>query len=203
MRQNNMKVIGITGGIGSGKSTVMNILEEKYGVKVILADAIGHKAMEKEAVTYKQMIEAFGEEILNESGEIDRLVLAPMLLSSPVLLEKQNSIVHPFVNNEIEKQLAWWREEGIALAAVESAILVEAGCSKMCDEIWFVTADKDIRIERLMKNRGYSKEKAESFIKRQKSDADYRKDCHAVIYNNGNMDEVTLALEKLMEKLLK
>lgn len=197
-----MKVIGITGGIGSGKSTVMNILESKYGAKLLVADKIGYETMIKGCDTYFKMVEEFGKGILTEAGEIDRQKLAAILMSDIAELEKQNRIVHPYVLDVIERKLNMWKNEGQRLAAVESAILVEAGCHAYCDEIWLVTAAKEKRIERLINSRGYTKQKAESFIMNQKSDDMYRKDCDRVIENNGDIENIYKQLDKSIEQLL-
>lgn len=193
-----MKVIGITGGIGSGKSTVMNIMAEKYGVKTVLADELGHKSMEKGSLTYQRMVEEFGEEILTNDGEIDRGILAGILYADEEKLKVQNSIVHPFVKNEIEKLLNEWEKSGEKIAAVESAILVEAGCHEQCDEIWLITADREIRIERLMSSRGYDRGKAETIISKQKTDEEYIKSSDRVIINNKDMKNLFSRLDEIL-----
>lgn len=197
-----MKVIGITGGIGSGKSTVMDILAKRHGVKLIIADSLGHKSMEKGCATYLRMIEEFGDDILSDTGEIDRRKLSGILFSDDIKLQAQNSIVHPYVRKEIEKQLDIWEKAGEKIAAVESAILVEAGCSDRCDEIWFVTAKTELRINRLTESRGYTEKTAREFISRQKSDEEYIKSCDRIIYNDGDIKNLYKQLEKSVEQLM-
>lgn len=197
-----MKVIGITGGIGSGKSTVMDILEKSYGVKLIVADRIGHKSMEKGCETYFKMIDEFGAQILSDDGEIDRRKLSDVLFSDEDNLRKQNSIVHPFVRNEIERRLSEWESSGESIAAIESAILVEAGCGTRCDEIWLITAELEVRIERLIRSRGYTRKMAENFICRQKSDEEYGKICDRIIFNDGDMEKLYKQLKKSIEQLM-
>lgn len=197
-----MKVIGITGGIGSGKSTVMDILGKTYGVKLIVADSLGHKSMEKGCETYFKMVGEFGAQILADDGEIDRRKLADVLFCDEANLRKQNSIVHPFVRNEIDIRLNEWEGSGERIAAIESAILAEAGCGERCDEIWLVTAEIEVRMERLIKSRGYTREMAENFICRQKSDEEYGKICDRIIYNNGDMEKLYKQLGKSIEHLM-
>ena len=100
-----MRIIGFTGGIGSGKSTVLKALKDMYDADIIMADELGHLAMEKGSKTYNCMVESFGERILNSEGEIDRGSLAKVLFSDEKMLEKQNSIVHPFVKEKIREML--------------------------------------------------------------------------------------------------
>ena len=195
-----MKVIGFTGSIGSGKSTVMHMLENEYGAVVILADTLGHLAMEKDSVTYKQMVSAFGAGILDKDGNIDRAVLADILMSDKEKLAAQNSIVHPFVINKIKEIIEESRAQKKALVCVESAILFEAGCDSFCDEVWLVTADPEIRIERLMRDRGYDRNKAQAFMNRQKTDAFYADKCSCIIYNNGDIENLSKQLQKHIEE---
>lgn len=197
-----MIVIGITGGIGSGKSTVMDILEKRYGVRLIAADSLGHKSMEKGCDTYREMVREFGVGILSDNGEIDKRRLSDILFSDEDMLQIQNGIVHPFVRNEIERQLNEWENSGERIAAVESAILVEAGCGGRCDEIWLVTAGTEVRVKRLTESRGYTREMAERIMRRQKSDGQYAENCDRIIYNDGNMKNLYKQLEKCIEQLI-
>ena len=197
-----MKVIGITGGIGSGKSTLMAILEERYGAKILVADKIGHETMVKGCHTYNKMVETFGKDILDRNKEIDRNRLSKILMSDKAELEKQNNIVHPYVLGVIRNNLNIWKQEGCKLAAVESAILTEAGCHRFCDEVWLVTASLETRIERLISSRGYTRQKAECFIANQKADDIYRRECDRVIDNDGNIENIYKQLDKSIEQIL-
>lgn len=197
-----MKVIGLTGGIGSGKSTVLNILKNDYNAIIMLADDIGKQTMIPGTETYNQMVAAFGTDILMPDGNIDTARLAGILMADENKLGIQNSIVHPYVIREIEDRLTCLRKnerEGQnVLAAIESAILFEAGCDRLCDEIWVVAVSKELRIERLMKDRGYSRERAEAFISRQMSDEQYIAGADKIIYNDGNMDELKKKVADLL-----
>ena len=199
MKQSKTKVIGITGGIGSGKSTVMDMLHRKYGAGIIVADRLGHLSMEKDTATYFRMIEEFGEDILDNDRNIDKNRLSEILLASEEKLKIQNSIVHPFVINLIKAKIEDYKEEGKNIVAVESAILFETDCDKLCDEVWLVTADTGVRIERLASDRGYTYDKAEAFICRKKSDDFFIKRCSKVIYNNGDIENLSKQLEKCIE----
>ncbi len=194
-----MKVLGITGGIGSGKSTVMEMLKSRYGAAALLADDIGHTAMDKDTGTYRQMIEAFGKEILDEDGNIDRNILSGILMSSEEKLALQNSIVHPYVIDKINEAIEECKNNGTELVAVESAILFEAGCDSLCDEVWYVAADTGVRIDRLINSRGYTKEKAYAFIRKQRTDEYFMARCSRVIYNNGDIENLSKQLRKCIE----
>lgn len=195
-----MVVIGITGGIGSGKSAAMHIIEQEYGAKILLADNIGHLAMAKGSATYEAMVKSFGTSIIDSNGEINRLELGTLLLASPEKLAIQNGIVHPFVIDYIEKQLRHWKNEGVRLAVVESALLVQSGCNRLCDEVWLVTAPREVRIQRLIAARGYSLEQAESFMKRQQTEDAYKMHCNRVICNDGDIENLYKELRKCIEQ---
>lgn len=199
-----MKVIGITGGIGSGKSTVLSILKKEFDAYVMLADDIGKQTMIPGTDTYRQMVSEFGTGILEENGSISTAKLSAILMEDEKKLGIQNRIVHPYVIRKIEEQLLELEkkeEKGLisdCLVAVESAILFEAECDRLCDEIWVVTVPKDIRIERLMRDRGYSRERAEAFIKRQMSDEEYIACADKVIVNDGDMDKLKKNVTELL-----
>ena len=205
-----MKVIGLTGGIGSGKSTVLNILKNRYNACVMLADDIGKQAMIPGSKTYHQMVQAFGAGILRDDGSIDTAELSAVLMSDGKKLAMQNEIVHPYVIHKIEGKLANIKsmEKGFGvcldngkadtLVAIESAILFEAGCDRLCDEIWVVTVTRETRIERLMRDRGYSREKAEAFISHQMSDAEYIARADRILYNDGGIEELRRQIKEVM-----
>lgn len=195
-----MMVIGFFGGIGSGKSTVLDILKEKYAAIIIKSDELGHLAMKKDSPTYMQMVENFGTGILNDDLTIDRKKLAAVLLADSKKLEVQNSIVHPFVKAEIGRIIAEGRKNGAGIIALESAILYESGCDEFCDETWLISAPLDVRVERLMRSRGYTREKAYSFINKQKSDPELRKLCDVEIVNDGSIENIYKQLEKYIEQ---
>lgn len=199
-----MKVIGLTGGIGSGKSTVLNILKEYYNAFIMSADDIGKETMVPGTQTYQKMVREYGTEILKEDGVIDTAKLSAILMSDEIKLKKQNAIVHPYVIGKIEqniKQLRKGEEAAKAdgkLVVVESAILFETGCDRLCDEVWVVTVPKELRIERLMRDRGYTRVRAESFINRQMSDEEYVSRADKVILNDRNMEELRNSIDHLL-----
>ena len=158
--QNNMKVVGITGGVGSGKSVVMNILKEKYGAEVILADLVAHDLMEPGQQNYLDIVEAFGEGILAQDKTIDRPALAKVVFGNQERLARLNAITHPNVKKEIFHRIDGIKEKGEAsFIAVEAALLLEEGYQKDFDTMWYVYVDEATRIERLKEGRGYTEEK--------------------------------------------
>lgn len=191
-------VIGIAGGVGSGKSTVLNILKRQYGAYICMADELGHRAMNKGTKAYEKIQEVFGESILCEGGEIDREALAQIVYRNAEKLEALSSIIHPFVKEEIRKEIRKYGDEGIFV--LETAILFETGCSELCDEVWGVITEDEIRICRLMESRGYTREKAESIMEKQMDNKRLTELCDHIIVNDGNMEELSCQIRELCAK---
>ncbi len=177
-------VIGITGGIGSGKSTVLRLLQKKYHAKLLMADELGHAVMERGQPAFDAVRELFGDAVLAADGGIDREKLARIVYADEGRRNLLNSIVHPCVWEEIRKQLREWEKE--PLVVLETAILFETGCDALCDEVWGVCTGREIRIQRLMRSRGYTREKAESIMASQMTEEEYRDRCDFILMNDGD-----------------
>lgn len=183
-------LIGVTGGVGAGKSTVLNILKEKYKAHLIFSDDVAKELMEPGGVSYEGVVRAFGEEILEESGKIDRAKLASIVYGDPEKLALLNSLTHPNVRDEILARVdGFYEEDPEALVVLEAALLIEAGYESLLDHLWAVLADREVRIRRLMRDRGYSREKAESIMDSQLSDEAFRAHADYVIDNSGTLEE--------------
>ncbi len=189
-------VLGITGGVGCGKSTVLRLLETEYGARVMLADNIGHEMMEQGKPAWQEIRKRFGEEILTARGEVDRDRLASLIYQDDEKRLLLNQIIHPCVRKEMERRIEEWRDE--PLVVLETALLFETGCDVLCDEVWWVDAGREIRIQRLMDSRGYTREKAEAIMSRQMSEDDWRERCHHRIDNNKEEKKLTVQIKELL-----
>lgn len=193
-------VLGIAGGVGSGKSTVLNILQEEYDVCICMADELGHEAMCRGTTAYRQIIETFGAEICLETGEIDRRTLAEKVYCDETLLQKLNGIIHPFVKKEICRRIEACEKDKVFV--LETAILFESGCDEFCDSVWGVITQDDIRIRRLMASRGYTEEKAQSIMNNQYTNKELAEKCEVLLRNDGDMGELRKQIHRTMENLL-
>lgn len=203
-----MKVIGITGGIGSGKSRVLKYISEKQGVYILEADRLAERLMNKGERIYMAVTKAFGDEILNESGEINRAALAAIVFSDPDKLKLLNSLTHPAVREEIMDMIDLAdggfirndRHEEIKLFFIEAALLIEEGYKAICDNMVFVYSDMDVRIERLMDGRGYTREKCLAVMKNQKDDDFYRENSDIVIDNSYDFGMTERVIDDVFKK---
>lgn len=202
MRQDKKRknIVGVTGGIGSGKSEVLAILNETFHSQNILADEVAHQLMEPGKKAYRQIIEQFGDSFLSADGTIDRKAFAAFLFQNESVRKQVNAIVHPLVKEEIRRQAF---DSAADLVVIEAALLIEEEYQgDICEELWYVYTSREKRIQRLMQNRGYSREKCESIMASQLSDEEFRNHCQRVIDNNGDRRELEQELEKLMRTVM-
>ena len=192
-----MKVYGITGGAGTGKSEVIKMLQQNFGGCVIMSDEVARELMQKGNISYQLIVEYFGRDILMDDGEIDRKKLADHVFNNKEALEKLNSMTHPYVKDEIRKLIAEAEASGeCRFVALESAILLECGYEDICDEFWYVYTKPEIRRQRMKENRNYSDEKVDAVMRNQQSDEVFFDKCAFVIENNTTLDAVREQLKK-------
>ena len=186
-----MKVYGITGGAGTGKSEVIKMLQENFGGCVIMSDEVARELMQKGNISYQLIVEYFGRDILMDDGEIDRKKLADHVFNNKEALEKLNSMTHPYVKDEIRKLIAEAEASGeCRFVALESAILLECGYEDICDEFWYVYTKPEIRRQRMKETRNYSDEKVDSVMRNQQPDEVFFEQCSFVIENNTTLSDV-------------
>ncbi len=192
-----MKVYGITGGAGTGKSEVIRMLQDDFRGYVIMADEVARELTQKGHVSYCLIVDYFGRDILMEDGEIDRRKLADHVFNNEEALEKLNSMTHPYVKEEIKRQIAEAEASGnYRFAAVEAALLLECGYENICDEFWYVYTKPEIRRQRMKENRNYSDEKVDAVMRNQQPDEVFFDKCAFVIENNTTLDAVREQLKK-------
>ena len=187
-----MKFIGITGGVGAGKSAILSYLDQKPDIRVMLADEIAHELMKKGTACYDKILAAFKDaDILDASGEFDRGKLAFVIFSDEKKREKMNGIVHPAVKEYVKEQYRLEKARGqLSCLVLEAALLIEEHYDEICDELWYIYTREEIREARLMESRGYSREKVQQIFSSQLKEAEYRKHCGVVIDNNEGLEEM-------------
>ena len=195
-----MITIGITGGVGAGKSTVLDFIAETYQAYVMKADEIGHLVMEPGQECYEPVIALFGKQIIKDDKTIDRRQVSDVVFSHPDMLERLNEIIHPAVKRYIRRQLELKRQQGQKICVVEAALLLEDHYQEFCDTIWYIHTDQEIRIRRLMENRGYTREKSISIIASQAPEEFFRANADYVVVNNTDLKETWQQIEEGIRK---
>ena len=197
-----MRFIGITGGVGAGKSAILSYLAEKPNTRVMLADEIAHKLMEPGTACYEKIRERFTEEdIFQEGGAFDRQKLAQVIFSDVEKREAMNAIVHPAVKDYVREVFRLERKRGeLDLLILEAALLIEEKYDEICDELWYIYTNEANRKKRLMESRGYSPEKIDSIFKSQLSEEDFRKHTQVIIDNNGDLEYTFEQIEKALRR---
>lgn len=194
-----MKVIGLTGGIGSGKSFVAQILEEKYGAYLLNTDGIAKAQMEPGGASYQAVVEYFGEEILASDGSIDRSRLAGIIFEDKSKRLKINELTHPKVLEEVIKEIQIVREKRMnPYLVVETALMIEAGYDFICDEVWYVYASEEARRNRLKVERNYSNEKIDSIFENQSKEEAFRTKFSKVVENVGDRKFLEQQVDQLI-----
>lgn len=198
-----MFVLGITGGIGAGKSLVLSIIDEEFDAYIVEADKLAHKLMLKGEDAYSQIIDTFGDEILDpDSEQIDRSILGKLVLSDKEKLSRLNAIMHPAVKKYIIDDIKLKEDAGTKLYVIEAALLIQDGYKSICDEIWYISSDREVRIQRLIESRGYSREKAEAFLHNQPSDEFFEINSDKIIKNNENQMKLRAEVVSLINNNL-
>ncbi|SFU47319.1 dephospho-CoA kinase [Butyrivibrio sp. INlla21] len=196
MKQNKLQkgktnIIGITGGIGAGKTTVLEYIKKNYNCKVVYSDDVANEIKMKGYPAYDELVHLLGKEILGEDGEIDRAKMAKAIFGDEKKLRAVNNILHPAVNTYIINIIDEERlRNRLDFVFVEAALLIENGYEDIVDELWYVYASEDVRRQRLKDSRGYSDEKVTDIFKKQLSDDDFREHCDFVLDNSGDLDTV-------------
>ena len=188
------RIIGITGGIGSGKSRVLDILKEDFGARVFQADQAAHQLMEPGMEGYRKVVEALGTGFLESDGTISQKKLGELIFKDQKALETVNRIIHPMVWETIGIMASEAEEE---LVIVESALMGRKQQEEY-HELWYVFTDEEERIRRLMRDRGYSREKCLKVMASQKKDSQFRAICSRVIDNNGSVEETRRQIEQIL-----
>ena len=197
-----MIVIGLTGGIGTGKSEVARIFQE-LGAVLINADQIGHQAYNPHSEIWQEVVKAFGEEILQPSGEIDRKKLGSIVFADPDQLTRLNQIMHPRMARMVARQVQELGEQGADVVVVEAALLFEAGWDSLVGEVWSTESPEDLVIKRLQSRSGLSQEEAKKRIDSQMS-AEERKSCSQVVVDNsGDLVDLERVVRSMWDQRVK
>lgn len=216
MMQNkeDMLILGLTGGIGSGKTAVLTILKEEYDAYIIEADRLAHELMEPGRTVYQGIVDAFGMDVLVDGGidapaeentstgnrPIDRKKLGDIVFHDRDKLALLNSISHPLVKEEILRQIEEQKNAGRKLFVIEAALLIQDGYKNICDKMCYVYADLDVRISRLCEYRGFTQERVQAVIDSQEPEGFYLEACDYKIDNSGSLENTKKDLKHILDE---
>lgn len=196
-----MKVIGITGGVGCGKTTVLRLLLERCHARVILADDVAKELMQKGQRVYNQIVDELGREILLENGDLNRRKLAEIIFCDSKRRMALNHIVHPAVKKHIVEEVADCRaRQQYDYVFIEAALLIEDHYETICEEFWYVHANTQVRRKRLKESRGYTDERIDAMLQSQLSEEEFKKACRVVIDNSNDLEHTIAQIEKILEE---
>ena len=193
-----MGIIGVTGGVGSGKSAVLNYIEEHFDSRIVKADEVGHMLMMPGRECYEPVIELFGEWVVKEDGSLNRSMIGDIVFDSPAMLKKLDDIIHPAVKKYILREIEKSKKEDTKFFFIEAAILLEEKYDEICDEVWYIYCEKEVRMERLRRDRGYSDEQIRQRMENQLSEEEFEARCDFQLYNDEDVAHTYLQIERRM-----
>lgn len=194
-----MLVIGLTGGIGTGKTEVSRLLEQ-LGATVINADQVGHEAYTPHSEAWQEVVRTFGEDVLQENGEIDRRKLGGIVFADPEQLATLNGIMHPRMAAIVKEKLKGLANQGTDVAVVEAAVLFEAGWDALVGEVWTTESLAERVVERLQQRNGYAPEEIRKRIASQMPAEDRARRADEVIVNDGELEDLETAVREVWKR---
>ena len=197
-----MKIIGLTGGIGSGKSTVAQFLRES-GAVIIDLDKLGHEAIKPGGEAWERIVNEFGKDILTVNGDIDRVKLGSIVFQNHEALSRLNRIVHPVIDAMLNARLEECRRQGVEVVVLEAAVIIESGRNLQVDELWVTTAPETTVIDRITERPDYTEESSRTRIRSQLTNEERIKYADIVINNDGPLDELKAKVLIEWEKFLR
>lgn len=194
-----MKIIGVTGGVGAGKSEILGFIANTWNATVVEADEVAYLLMQPGKSCFAPIVKLFGPGILKEDGTLDRESIAELMFEDPELRKKINGIVHPAVKEYIKKSIEEEKKNETDFFIVEAALLIEDKYDEICDELWYIYADEETRMERLKRNRGYSEEKVRGIYASQLTEEEFSENCDFEIDNSGDMEDTKKQIIQRMQ----
>ena len=193
-----MRSIGVTGGVGSGKSVILDYLRDHYGARLIVADEVARQLEEPGEACYNELLELLGRDVLGSDGYFDNKKFAAAIFSDEKKLAAVNAIVHPEVKKYILTEMEKEEKNGCRYFVVEAALLIEEHYDEVLDELWYVYVPEVIRRDRLKASRSYSDEKIDSIFAAQLSEQEFREHCRYVIDNGNDLSYTYRQIDELI-----
>ena len=197
----NMIIIGVTGGMGAGKSRVLTYLEEQWNARTIRLDDISRELLSKNGLCYEETIHIFGKAIVMPDGNLDRALIAKMIFEDSRLRDKLNNLVHPAVKAHVRWIADEMKHLDAGLLVIEAALLIEGGYREICDELWYIYADEKVRRERLKESRGYTDKRINGTFATQLSEEAFRANVDFVVDNSGSFEDAARVIDTHLKRI--
>ncbi|MDD4508612.1 MAG: dephospho-CoA kinase [Eubacteriaceae bacterium] len=194
-------IIGLTGGIGSGKSTVSRILKDEYAIPIVDADLISREVVKPGSDGIRQLKLKFGAQIIQQDGKLDRTALRKMMAASQLVKDELDAVLHPLIQKEVLNQFSQLRNHGKSLIVYDCPLLFQTHQQRFTDKIMVVIAEREIRIQRIIARDHISRELADKMIKLQMSESEMMAQADVVIDNNGDEHMLHRCVDVLMKKI--
>ena len=191
-----VKIIGLTGGIGTGKTEVSQVLEG-LGAEVISADAMGRLAYARNTDGWRLVVDEFGEGVLGPDGAVDRVRLGAAVFSDERQLRRLNSIVHPLIRSMVENRLAELGKRGTQVVVIEAALLLEARWDDLVDEVWVVAASEDLAVGRAAARSGLEPDAVRARVRAQMPQSERVARADVVIENSGSLESLRVRVSEV------
>ncbi len=197
-----MKIIGITGGVGAGKSSVLKYIKDNYNCVVVTADDIGNEVKEPGEECYERLITLLGRGILDTDGRIDKKKMAEAIFADEDKLNAVESIIHPAVIDRIRQKADMERSRGkVDYFFIEAALLIECGFNDYVDQMWYIYASQDVRRKRLKQSRGYDDSRIDGIMNSQLTDEAFKNGSDVVIDNGGDFEDTIRQIDEGLSKI--
>ena len=191
-----MFVIGLTGGIGTGKTQVSRLLEE-LGASIVNADLLGHEVYAPQSEGWHAVVNAFGEQIVSDNGEIDRRALGGIVFSDDSALQQLNAIMHPRIYDLAEQRLKGLADQGVTTAVLEAALLIEAKWTPLVDDVWVTVSPEEDIIARLQERNNMDEATARSRINSQMPQTERVEHADVIVENNASLEDLSDSVKEL------
>ena len=193
-------ILGITGSSGAGKSTICEILEKEYKVKIINADKTAKKLSQKGTSYMREIIAKFGIEIVNEEGELKRKKLAQIIYTNPEKRKELNNCTFKYIKKEIEKQIEKSKEESDVTIIIDAPLLFECKLDLLCDKVIGIISRRELQIDRIVARDNIDYDTAEKRLNAQENNEFYVKNCDIIIENNNNIEDMEYKIKRIAEE---
>ncbi len=197
-----MYIIGVTGGIGAGKSEILDYMCRRWGASVIRLDDVARELMQPGGAAYGRTVELFGECVVRDDGTLDRGLIAKLIFGDEAQREALDAVIHPEVKRETLRRIGEEEKLGTRLICIEAALLIEDHYDAICNELWYIYAGETTRYSRLASSRGYDEERVRATMARQLTEEEFRRHTDYVVDNDGDFERARELVDSRIREIL-